>query len=185
MVILHRLTNTSAALKTWKKAPLFYLLFVFTIMHGSRRTVRNGEVLISFTTSGHKVDVRGRGWYSNMYAWNQVLTGHDSTTLMSGLQDCGRVLEGIIQWVTSVVEPLSSTSSLCLPDIIHMMNETRPSLFYTALHYCECKLLFTPRREMLLWPEVCCFSCTNEQLKCIPGVLRNGSIVLYEMERLW
>ena len=35
---------------------------------------------------------------------------------------------------------------------------------------------FTPRREMLLWPEVCCFSCINEQLKCMVMLLRNSCI---------
>ena len=177
MVILHRLTNTSAALKTWKRAPLFYLLFVFTIMHGSRRAVRNGEVLISFTTSGHKVDVRGRGWYSNMYAWNQVLTGHDSTTLMSGLQDCGRVLEGIIQWVTSVVEPLSPH-----PVCVHLTSFTwwmRPGLpCFTLL-----STIVNVNCSSLQEEECCCdqkfvvlVAQMNSWNVSHAGVSRNGSI---------
>ena len=37
----------------------------------------------------------------------------------------------------------------------------------------------TPRREMLLWPDVCCFSCMNERLKCMEMLLR---IFLYSLE---
>ena len=41
----------------------FYLLFVFTIIHGRRRAVKNGESLGSFIVwmTSDKVDVRGRG----------------------------------------------------------------------------------------------------------------------------
>ena len=45
-----------------------------------------------------------------------------------------------------------------------------------ALHYQNinfCTKAFTPRKGMLLWPEVCCFICMNEQLKCMEMLLRN------------
>ena len=42
--------------------------------------------------------------------------------LTSGVQNCGRMLEQIIQCLVFVVGPRVSPS----PDVIHVMNETRP-----------------------------------------------------------
>ena len=77
--------------------------------------------------TGHEVDVRGRGWYLNMYTWKQILAGHDGYNFNHTnvwTQDCGRVLEWIIQCVTSVVEPLPSTSSQFVTTWHHLNNFT-------------------------------------------------------------
>ena len=46
-----------------------------------------------------------------------------------------------------------------------------PPMIHTPLH--EVDTYKTPRKETLLWPEVCCFSCMNEQLKCVEMLLRD------------
>ena len=49
---------------------------------------------------------------------------------------------------------------------------------HLLIHWSHWKnSVYTPRREMLLWPEVCCFSCMNEQLKCMEMRLRKEFLV--------
>ena len=49
---------------------------------------------------------------------------------------------------------------------------------HLSIHWSHWKdSVYTSRRGMLLWPEVCCFSCMNEQLKCAEMLLRKEFLV--------
>ena len=80
----------------------------------------------------------GRSRYSNTYIINlkasflPVKTSIVSITLTSGVQNCNGVLEWMIQCVVLAVGPLPPLSTLCPPDIIHVMNVPSPSLFFAS-----------------------------------------------------
>ena len=49
---------------------------------------------------------------------------------------------------------------------------------HLLIHWSHWKnSVYTSRRGMLLWPEVCCFSCMNEQSKCAEMLLRKEFLV--------
>ena len=49
-------------------------------------------------------------------------------------------------------------SDVCIRALFKNSPEIYLSIVFVLL------LLYTPRREMLFWPEVCCLGCMNEQL---------------------
>ena len=123
--------------------PCFYLPFAFTIMHGSRRPANNGEGLGAFITW---VDIGGRGQYSNMCILNLKVSFFQSRrvvsiTLPSGVRNCNRVLERMIQCIVLSVVPLPPTSN---PPRIHLTSFTwwmLPGLPHSSpgVYYCERK----------------------------------------------
>ena len=87
--------------------PCFYLPFAFTIIHGSRRPANNGEGLGAFITW---VDIGGRSQYSNMCILNLKVSFFRSRrvvsiTLPSGVRNCNRVLERMIQCIVCQLCP--------------------------------------------------------------------------------
>ena len=59
---------------------------------------------------------------------------------MSGVQNCDRALEPMIQCIVLAVSPLPPpTFTLHLPDIVHMLNVPSPSRSSPAMYYCERK----------------------------------------------
>ena len=115
------------------RPPLFFVLrFAFSIIHGSGRARKAGK---AWSHSSHEW-MRGEEpifkYVTNKlqkrvsYRWRRVVL----TTLMSWVQNCGRALKRMIQCVVFAVGPLPLTSFWCPPDITHMMDETRPSLFF-------------------------------------------------------
>ena len=84
--------------------------------------------------------------------------------------------KGVVMYMLLLIPLLSN-------HLVNMLNCNENILiFRTACHkhniYCI-NYLITLRKEMLLWPEVCCFSCMNKQLKCKEMFLRN---FLYSLE---
>ena len=122
--------------------PCFYLPFAFTIIHGSRRPANNGEGLGAFITW---VDIGGRSQYSNMCILNLKVSFFRSRrvvsiTLPSGVRNCNRALERMIQCIVLSVGPLPPTSN---PPRIHLTSFTwwmLPGLPHSSpAVYCEHK----------------------------------------------
>ena len=68
-----------------------------------------------------------------------------------------KLLYALRLWLTQLLYVNVSQSILLCP---HQVECTTMKQQTTCAHN-------TPRREMLLWPEVCYFNCMNEQLKCM------------------
>ena len=58
---------------------------------------------------------------------------------MSGVQNCGRALERMIQCIVLAVELSPPTFTSDPPDIIHVMNAPIFRHFSTPVYYCEHK----------------------------------------------
>ena len=83
--------------------------------------------------SGREVDVGGEGPIFK-YARTKLESEFLTITLRSGVRKRGRALERMVLCVVLAVGPLPGppTSTLRLPDVIHVMNAPRPSPFFAG-----------------------------------------------------
>ena len=123
----------------------FQLPFAFTIIHieaEKNKTKKQQKALGAFITW---IDTKwmweGQGLYSNMYTLNLKQVSNQSRRavltkanvwIWSAVECC----EWTIEYITCSGTPPPPLYTLHPPDITHMMNAPRPTVFYSSLLVC-------------------------------------------------